>query len=365
MNLPDALYTHLFNLLPQFGNNRLLKLSNYFPSYKEGFFATSQELEYAGIEPEIINHWDKFKTTINPEHEWEKLQTEKINLLTPHSNSYPALLREIEKYPALLYFKGIMPDWDELCIAAVGTRKITNYGRTVTPLIIDPLIDAGVTMVSGMAYGVDATVHKMAIEKQKRTVAILGCGLDNSSIYPKEHAWLADQIIENGGALISEYPIGTAALKYHFIARNRIISGMSAATIIVECNLKSGSLITARYALEQNRAVYAVPGQIYAEQSQGPNNLIKMGARLVTCAQDILEDLNIENSHTPTKTKIPTGDNPTESALLRILSFDPINLNQLIKESGLPAGDVISALTFLEMKGYVRNLGGQQYVICG
>jgi DNA processing protein len=162
---------------------------------------------------------------------------------------------------------------------------------------------------------------------------------------------------------MSEYPIGTPPLKHHFIARNRIISGMSVATVVVECNLKSGSLITARYALEQNRTVYAVPGPIYAEQSQGPNNLIKMGAQLVADAKDILEDLNLTHSTQQETAQQLFGDSPAETALLNLLGYEPMHMNALIKTSGISTGDATSALTFLEMKGKIRNLGGQQYIL--
>lgn len=340
-----------------------MKVVRYFASFEDAFSATALELSEAGIENELAEKWIEFRGQINLQNEWNKLQSEGINLLTQADVGYPNLLREIEKSPVLLYYKGSMIDGDELCIAAVGTRKITNYGRTVTPYLIKPLIEAGAVIVSGLAYGVDSMVQKMAMDSGRRTIAVLGCGLDEHSLYPKEHAYLAQQITDSGGALLSEYPPGTPPLKHHFIARNRIISGMSVATIIVECNLKSGSLITARYALEQNRTVYAVPGPIYAETSQGPNNLIKMGAKLVTSASDILDDLNLEYLPEQQQAQAMFGDSPAESAILQLLNFEPTHINELVKQSSLEAAEVTSALTFLEMKGKVRNLGGQQYIL--
>jgi DNA processing protein len=231
------------------------------------------------------------------------------------------------------------------------------------PDILNPIIACGAIIVSGMAFGVDSEAHKQSIKKGARTIAVLGGGLDDASLYPKNHQLLAQQILENGGALISEYPIGTPNFKQNFVARNRIISGLSIGTLVVECDLESGSLITAKHALEQNRQVYAVPGPIYAEMSKGPNNLIKMGAKLVTESTDILEDLNLSTLPEQKQVQTTFGDSPAESTILNILSKEPMNINLIIKTSGLETGDATSALTFLEMKGKVRNLGGQQYIL--
>ena len=187
--------------------------------------------------------------------------------------------------------------------------------------------------------------------------------MDEKSLYPKHHALLAKEIIDSGGALLSEYPIGTPNFKQNFVARNRIISGLSVATIIVECGLQSGTLITAKHALDQNRAVYAVPGPIYSQTSQGPNNLIKMGAKPITEANDIFQDLNLADLPQQKMAQAIFGDTKEESILLKLLNFEPVIINELIKQSGLDAGAVTSALTFLEMKGKVRNLGGQQYIL--
>lgn len=256
-----------------------------------------------------------------------------------------------------------MQNPEELCISVVGTRKITSYGRVAAPLICEPLIDAGCVIVSGMAFGVDSAAHESAVKKNKRTIAVLGGGLDEASLYPKAHVLLADKILGAGGALLSEYPIGTPNFKQNFVARNRIISGLSVATLVVECDLESGTLITAKHALDQNRQVYAVPGPIYSPQSQGPNNLLKMGAKAVTEAKDILEDLNLQTLPLEQQSQSSFADSKEEAILLKLISFEPILLDQLIKQSGLETAAATSALTFLEMKGRVKNLGGQQYVL--
>jgi len=358
----EGAYLHALNLMPQLGPVRLLKICENFESLGEAYLASAKQLLMCGLEAEladaIVNHRQK----VNLDAETEKLKSLSINILTYKDENYPKLLLEIPKFPPLLYYRGLMSDAEELCFAVVGTRNITTYGRSIIPDLVAPLVDAGVSIVSGMAFGVDSEAHKIAISKNKRTIAVLGGGLDDKSLYPKHHQLLAQEILDNGGALLSEYPPGTPNFKQHFVARNRIISGMSIGTLVIECDLESGSLITAKHALEQNRQVYAVPGPIYAEMSKGPNNLIKMGAKAVTEAGDILEDLNLKNLPQEIDSQAVFGDNPTETKLLEIIGKEPIIINEIIRTSGLDAGEVGSALTFLEMKGKVRNLGGQQYV---
>jgi DNA processing protein len=233
------------------------------------------------------------------------------------------------------------------------------------PKIIQPLIDAGITIVSGLAFGVDSQMQALSVKSGKRTIAVLGGGLDERSFYPKEHQLLADQILENGGAIISEHPIGTPPLKFNFVARNRIISGMCVGTVLIECNLKSGTLITAQLTADQNRELFAVPGPIYADMSQGPNTWIKRGATPVTEAEDIFSVLRIVPpwARRQAADKPIMGDNVVENKILSQLSLQPIMTDDLIKLTHLPAGDVTAALTFLEIKGKIKNLGSQQYIL--
>ena len=363
MAFKDSLYLHGLNLLPQFGPARLSLLAKRFDSFKNAFEANEKQLLAVGLDAEVVKNFLILREKINLAEESEKLQKERIEILTFSDENYPKLLLEIPKNPPILYYKGKMDVADELCVAVVGTRQITNYGRTVIPQLVEPLVDSGAVIVSGMAFGVDSAAHQEAVKKGRRTIAVLGGGLDEKSLYPKHHALLAQEILEAGGALISEYPIGTPNFKQNFVARNRIISGMSVATLIIECDLESGTLITATHALDQNRSIYAVPGPIYSPQSQGPNNLIKMGAKLITTANDILEDLNLETLPEQKTAQANFGDTKEVSAVLNLLSFEPLIINELIKNSGLDASTVTSALTFLEMKGRIKNLGGQQYIL--
>lgn len=359
----ESLYLHGFNLLPQFGPARILKLAGYFENFQQAFLATEAELVKAGIEPALAQTFLQHRATINLELEAETLAGEGIKILTYKDETYPKLLLEIPKFPPILYYRGKMETADELCVAVVGTRNISNYGRTVIPSLVEPLVNAGITIVSGMAFGVDAAAHQIATAKNRRTIAALGGGLDQKSLYPRHHALLAEQILETGGALLSEYPVGTPNFKQNFVARNRIISGLCVATIIIECDLQSGTLITAHHALDQNRAVYAVPGPIYSLTSQGPNNLLKMGAKPLTDANDILEDLNLEKLPEQQQNQSLFGDTAEEVKILGILNHEPMVIDELIKQSGFDAGKVGSTLVFLEMKGKVRNLGGQQYIL--
>lgn len=362
-NPDSALYLHAFNLVPSFGPIRLMKVGKYFNCFKEAYFAGELRLLEALGDQSAVKNFLELRARVNLEEEAEKLQKEQIKLVTYKDGRYPKLLKEISQPPALLYYKGVLEDPEELCLAAVGTRMISNYGRTAVPLLVEPLIEAGVTMVSGLAYGIDSAVQQLAVKREKRTIAVLGGGLDDRSFYPKDHAWLAMRILDCGGALISEYPLLAPPLKHHFVARNRIISGLSLATIIIECSLKSGSLITAKYALEQNRTVYAVPGPIFSETSKGANNLIKMGARPVTEAADILDDLNLKNLPEKAAARESIDVSEEELALIRLLGHEPVHINELIRLSSLEPASVTSALTFLEMKGKVRNLGGQQFIL--
>lgn len=358
--LADTIYLHGLNLFPAFGPKRLGLLGNYFQSYADAFTAPTQELVAAGVDAELAQKFILFRQTIELQAENEKLQNLAIHLVSIQDPLYPQLLLECSLPPSLLYIRGNIPDPDWAILSVVGTRKITTYGMSVTPRILGPLVDAGMIIASGLAYGIDALAHTQAVEKHKPTIAILGGGIDDTTIYPKHHVLLAHEIIAAGGCLMSEYPPGTPPFKQNFVARDRIISGLSVGTLIIECSLKSGSLITAQYALEQNRRLYAVPGPIYAEGSRGPNNLIKMGASLVTEAADILNDLNVS----PGTALTPPAQEytPTEHVVLAILTTEPMTVDAVIQKSDVDAATITTTLTFLEMKGAIKNVGGQQYI---
>ena len=232
----------------------------------------------------------KQKEHIDPCNEWQKLQKQKIDFILPSENKYPYLLKEISYAPSSFYIKGKIPE-KMPCIAIVGTRKISPYGKLVTEKLVQKLVYYNFVIISGLAYGIDTIAHKTALKNKGKTIAILGSGLNK--IFPYSNRELAQEIIKHG-ALITEYPLESPPLKHYFPWRNRIISGLSLATVVIEAPERSGALITARFALEQNREVFAIPGSIFNENSIGTNNLIKQGAKLVSQIEDIFEELNIQ-----------------------------------------------------------------------
>lgn len=276
--------------------------------------------------------------------------------------SYPALLKEIHDPPKAIYIKGEIIPQDKVAIAVVGTRKCTPYGKRATDDIAGDLAKLGITIVSGLAEGIDTSAHKAALENKGRTIAVLGTGMDRQSFYPASNFSLLEKIAQNG-AVISEYPPGTRGTKFTFPQRNRIISGLSLGTVVIEAPEKSGALITAALAIEQNREVFAVPGSIYEKNSQGPNRLIKMGAKSVIDIEDVLEELNLLHLLTTKKKTKIKPENKEEEIILSLLSAQPIHIDEIIKKSKLPTSIVNSTLMILELKKGARNLGKGNYIL--
>ena len=245
----------------------------------------------------------------------------------------------------------------------MGTRKYSSYGQQAVEYIVKDLVRNNLTIVSGLALGIDALAHQAALAAGGKTVAVLGSGLDKQNIYPSQNRYLVNKIMETGGSVISEFPLGTPPLRYNFPQRNRLISGLSLGTLIIEAGEKSGALITAAYALEQNREVFAVPGSIHSLVSAGPNKLIKEGARVVTSASDIIETLNLTQAtaYISAKKIMPEGEN--EKKIASLLSFEPIHIDELVRASGLDTAAANSTLVIMEMKGMIKNLGGMYYIL--
>jgi len=275
---------------------------------------------------------------------------------------YPKLLKEIYDPPFCLFVKGKLKN-DGYNLAVVGTRKFSNYGKQITEEIVEPLASQGITIVSGLAYGIDGIAHKATLEVGGTTIAVLGSGINRAHIFPKEHARLAEEIVEKGGAVISEYPPGTIPTRYTFPRRNRIVAGMSLGTLVIEAPEESGALITAQCALDNGRDVFAVPQNINSENSVGPNNLIKNGAKLITNYQEILEALNLQEIKNFIDNKQIIPDSPIEEKILNCLSKEPQHVDLIIKETKLDSPTVNSNLTLMEMKGKVKNLGGMMYIL--
>lgn len=283
--------------------------------------------------------------------------------ITIGDKDYPEKLKKIKRAPKILYFKGkIKPD--ELCFAVVGTRRCSSYGKQAALEIAGSLAESGLTVVSGLAPGIDTFVHRAVVEQKKRTIAVLGTGLDEKSIYPKENIDLARKIVDSGGLLVSEYPPGTKGARFTFPERNRIISGLSLGTLVIEAKEKSGALITANFAFSQKRKVFAVPGSIYALNSQGPHILIRKGAKLIDKADDILQELKLPASP---REKRGQTDNLTleENLILNILKEEPLYIDKIIEKTNLKAAVATSTLSILEIKGKVINLGRNIYALTG
>jgi len=361
---PQAKYFHAFNLFNErIGPMRFKKLLGHFGSLEQAWKnGSAQDFILAGLEEDLAQEIAVRRPQMDLEKELAKLAKENIGIVTILDEDYPSRLKEIYDPPQIMYIKGELKQEDEFAIAVVGTRKLSTYGQQVAMRISRELAQAGLTIVSGLALGIDTLAHLAALEQKTRTIAVLGSSIDRFSIFPAQNKSLAEKIAQNG-AVLSEYPMGSAALPHHFPTRNRIVSGLSLGTLVVEAPQKSGAMITANSALSQNREVFAVPGSIFSENSAGPNLLIKNGAKLTICAQDILEELNLQNLTSNIAMAQIAPDNPEEESILKILSHDPLPVDLIVQETKMSAAVVNATLSIMEMKGKIKNLGGMQYVL--
>lgn len=286
---------------------------------------------------------------------------EEIRTISFEDREYPQVLKKIANPPKSLFIKGkLYPK--EKCFAIVGTRKCTGYGKEIAKELAYDLAQAGFTIVSGFAFGIDTAAHLGALEAEKRTIAVLGTGLDEQSIYPQRNRNLVREILEKGGALISEYPPGTPGSKFTFPQRNRIIAGISLGILVVEAQGKSGALITAHWAKQQGKKIFAVPGNINALTSKGPHLLIKEGAKLVETVEDILKEFDLPSKKERKRKPIEEG-REEERKILMIISEGPSPIDKIIEKTKFPPSLVISTLTILEAQGKIKNLGGNIYIL--
>ena len=311
------------------------------------------------VNQKIVESFQRVRKGILLDQVWERIQSFDVEVRTWDDEAYPRLLKEIDQPPPVLYVRGSLIPEDDWSVAIVGTRRITAYGRQVAEEVATALAQNGVTVVSGLARGVDSIAHQSAISSGGRTLAVLGNGVD--IIYPPENRNLAAQIMEHG-ALVSDYPLGTQPDGINFPPRNRIISGLSKAVIIVEAGSTSGALITATFAAEQGRDVFAVPGNINAPQSQGTNRLIRDGAQPLLNPQDVLEALNLTmlTEHRLVRVALPAD--PIEARLYQLLSREPRHVDEIRSQANMPIETVSATLAMMELKGMVRQVGGMNYV---
>jgi DNA processing protein len=360
VNQDELKYWVGFSFVPGIGRVRFSLLESYFGGLESAWHASAAELKAAGLDNRSVEAILSIREKISLDDEIERLAKYKVRAVTANDPAYPARLKEIDYYPPLLYIRGSLLPEDDGSLAVVGTRQPSIYGRQVTEEIVPELARNRLTIVSGLARGIDSIAHQSALEAGGRTLAVLASGVD--LIYPSEHTNLARRIIENG-ALISEFPLGTKPKAEHFPQRNRIMSGLSLGTLVIEAGKRSGALITAYLALEQNREVFAIPGSIFSPRSQGTNYLIQEGAKLVQNATDILEELNLSMVAQQLELKELAPADETEAKVLQFLSKEAIYIDELCQLSQLPIAQLNSTLAMLELKGQVKQLGNMYYVL--
>jgi DNA processing protein len=356
----DLPYRVALHRVYRLGSVRFGLLERYFGSLAEAWRADHGALCAAGLDARTATEVVRARTELDPDAELERLEQTGVVVAAPGHPMYPERLAEIPDAPPLLYIRGQWLPADEWCVAVVGTRRATAYGRQASGELARGLAANRVTIVSGLARGIDTVAHRAALDAGGRTVAVLANGLD--TIYPPENARLADEIAERG-ALIADYPLGTKPRADFFPRRNRIMSGVALGTLVVEGDHDSGAMITARFALEQGREVFVVPGSIFSPQSRGPHSLLRDGATPVASAAEILEALNLTmvGAQMDFGRAMPPTD-PDERALIAVLTREPRHVDEIVRSSGLAAATVSGTLALLELKGLVRDLGGMQYV---
>ncbi|MBI4200445.1 MAG: DNA-protecting protein DprA [Chloroflexi bacterium] len=346
--------------VPFVGRARFQLLEQRLGSLKEAWRAPASRLKEAGLDDRATAVLVAVRARLDPDAEMERLARLGIHAFTWNDPEYPPRLKEIYDLPPVVFVKGTLLPEDERSVAVVGTRRASAYGREVASLLSRDLAQHGVTVVSGLARGIDAIAHRAALEAGGRTIAVLGNGLD--VVYPPEHAALAEEIAERG-ALVSEHPLGVRPEAKNFPRRNRIMSGMTLGTLVVEAPEGSGALWTVRHALEQDREVFCVPGSIFSPTSRATNLLIQQGAKLVMDYRDVLEELNLAGTgeQLPLPALLsPTDD--TEAVLLGRLSYEPLHIDEVRRQAGLPMPTVSSTLAMMELKGLVKQVGAMRYV---
>jgi DNA processing protein len=347
-----------FHRVPYVGPARIRRLLDRFGSLEAAWSAVPGELR-AVLDDRSLESLLRTRRELSLDDEMERIARFGIEVVTLSDPTYPRLLAEIPSPPPVLYVMGTLAIEDGTAVAIVGTRRATAYGRDVATRIATELAEAGVTVVSGLARGIDGVAHTAALRAGGRTLAVLGSGVN--VVYPPEHRNLAAQIVERG-ALLSDYPLDTQPDAMNFPPRNRIISGLSLGLVIVEAPLRSGALITCDFAADQGREVFVVPGSVLGSASAGCNRLLRDGARPVTCAADILEDLNLGRAReqSAVQQSLPMTDD--ERRVLALVTAEPQHIDELAAAGNLAITHASALLAMMELKGLVRNVGAQHYV---
>jgi DNA processing protein len=359
MTTEERAYWVAFNHIRGVGYARVQRMIKAFGNLQSAWEASRSGLTAAGLDERTTEVIVSGRSQIDPELLLDRCVQRRIRVLIWEDADYPVRLKELPAPPPVLYLKGTLREADNLSASVVGTRKATAYGREVTRIFASALASSCVTVVSGMARGIDAEAHTAALERHGRTLAVFGCGVDVD--YPPEHAHLARRI-EESGALLSDYPPGTPPDAVNFPPRNRIIAGLSMATLVVEAGEESGALLTASYAADYGRDVFAVPGSVLGESSRGCNRLIASGAQVAASPEEFLSALDLNRTGPSIQMRMAIPESPVEAKILNALSSEPTHIDLLKTKVGLPVEEVSGALAMMELKGMVRPVGGMQYI---
>ncbi|MDE2821768.1 MAG: DNA-processing protein DprA [Chloroflexota bacterium] len=347
------------HLIPQFGNAKLAKLLARIPSAAELWREPDDRLLRLDLPQKLLRQFIAGRQAIDLPRELDKVRQCGAHIVSFADPAYPRLLREIADRPLVLYVRGKLSEAEAKTIAVVGTRKPSKYGWDAARTVSQSLAQHNVTIVSGLAHGIDSAAHRGALEGG-RTIAVMATGIDR--VYPADNAELAEQIASKG-ALVTEMPLGTAPLGKNFPQRNRIISGMSLGVLVAEAPEKSGALNTVSHAIDQGRDVFALPHNIFSKTGRGSNALIQDGAKLVMRVSDVLQELNMTHLHTQARieTERVHPENDTESLIMQQLGADPIHIDVIVRQTNLSTATVSSSLTMLELKGLAETAGPMQY----
>jgi len=354
----ELIFLNALNSIPGVGVATLRMLKSRMGSFTDAWRGNITTLA-AGVFSKPIGQIIAARGTLDPEKEFKKLEQHGMWMITEDDRSFPAPLREIPHAPLFLYAKGAKPNIDRTHIGIVGTRRPTPYGREVAASITTGLAHRGLIIVSGLAVGIDTVAHESALAAHSPTIAVIGSGIDERSLFPQQNIGLSRRIVEKGGTIMSEYAPGTPPMKEHFPLRNRIIAGLSRGVFIAEARERSGALITAQMALEQNRDIFAAPGSIFSPTSVGPNLLIQQGAKLVLKADDILNEWNMQVSET-SRTDSDTNLDNNEKTVLKLLEQES-TIDTLSEQTKIETPILMSILSLLELKGYIRSKGNNSY----
>ncbi|HLF03608.1 MAG TPA: DNA-processing protein DprA [Dehalococcoidia bacterium] len=361
--MDDLQFWAALSRVPQLGTVRFRRLESYFGTLDRAWQASRSELKAAGLEDRVADAVLEAQRTLSPAGEMERLEHAGVQVVNWHHSGYPPRLKETADPPPVLYVKGQVLAEDERSVAVVGTRNPTAYGREAAAALTADLARRGITIISGLALGIDGVAHRAALENGGRTIAVVANGLDIT--YPKEHARLSQQV-EQRGAVVSEHPLGVRPDARSFPRRNRLISGMSLGTLVVEAGEGSGTFWTVRHALDQNREVFCVPGSIFSPASVGTNRLIQEGAKLVSTYIDVLEELNLSSVTRqipmPLPQEVAGGSGDAAGAVLGQLDQEPLHIDDIRRRANLPITTVSSLLTLLEIQGKVKQVGCMHYI---